>query len=84
MVHYTLSSEVCKYRKGGERLAEEMSIPQAAIALGVSDTAIRQKIGRGELTVVRVEHHGNQTRRFVDAEQVRAQVRGREQREPER
>ena len=65
-------------------MAEEMSIPQAAAALGVTDTAIRQKIGRRELTVVREEHHGKQTRRFVDAAEVRAQMRGREQREPER
>ena len=69
--------------KGGGRLAEEMSIPDAARILGVTDTAIRQRIARGKLTVVREERHGEQVRRFVDAAEVRRQA-GRESEEPER
>lgn len=64
-------------------MADEMSIPEAARVLRVTDTAVRQRIARGKLTVVREERHGDQVRRFVDAAEVRRQA-GRESEEPER
>lgn len=55
----------------------ELSVPEAARALGVSETIVRRLVRRGELPVAREEHIGQQTRRYFDADVVEALRRKR-------
>lgn len=50
----------------------ELSVPQAAKELGVSETIVRRLVKRKELAVAREEHIGRQTRRYFDAGVVEA------------
>jgi excisionase family DNA binding protein len=50
----------------------ELSVPEAAKALGVSETIVRRLVNRGELPVAREEQLGQQTRRYLDADVVEA------------
>lgn len=53
-------------------MEELLSIPETAQRLGVSDTIVRRLIKRGELAPAKVEHIGQQTRRYMRASDVEA------------
>jgi excisionase family DNA binding protein len=50
----------------------ELSVPEVAKTLGVSETIVRRLVRRGELAVAREERIGQQTRRYFDADVVEA------------
>lgn len=51
---------------------DELSVPEVARALQVSETIVRRLVRRGELAVAREERIGQQTRRYFDADVVEA------------
>lgn len=55
----------------------ELSVPEVARALGVSETIVRRLVKRKELAVAREEQIGQQTRRYFDAGVVEALRRKR-------
>lgn len=61
----------------GVIILAELSVPEAAKVLGVSETIIRRLVKRKELAVAREEHIGQQTRRYFDADVVEALRRKR-------
>lgn len=51
-------------------MEELLSIPETAERLGVSDTIVRRLVKRGDLAPARIEHIGQQTRRYFRASDV--------------
>lgn len=73
---YTQSVPNSSERIGGDGMAE-LSVPEVARHLGVSETIVRRLVGRGELVPVRIAVIGQQTRRYFDADVVEALRRKR-------
>lgn len=53
-------------------MEELLSIPETAERLGISDTVVRRLIKRGDLAPAKVDHIGQQTRRYLRASDVEA------------